>query len=150
MAKNIQVLFILFVFIQISPIQGQKRFWISPASVRADFWEMFRPDAKWDTLLSYADVFSIHVNALSGNRLDTTHIKNAINKFNKTSILINFECGGLRPFSGCDTLAGERHAQTELSDLNKWVSRGGKIDIITMDSPINTPVNGLLKMLLMN
>ncbi len=132
----------IFLGVQVSQIQSQPRFWISPASVRSDFWEMFSPNAKWDTLLSKIDVFSIHVNALSSNRLDSNLVKNAIQKLNDASLAINFECGGLRPFSGCDSLAGERHAQTELSDLSKWITRGGKIDIITMDSPINTMIKG--------
>ena len=124
----------------ISPGQSQKRFWISPASVRSDFWDMFKPGAKWDTLLSRTSVFSIHVNALGGR--DTAAISQAIQKLTKAGVLINFECGGLRPFSGCDSLAGERHAQAELNNLSRWVSRGGRIDFITMDSPINTMIRG--------
>jgi hypothetical protein len=45
------------------------RYWVSAASVRADFWDMFRPEAKWDTLLSLTDVFSIHVNGRSNIHL---------------------------------------------------------------------------------
>jgi lysophospholipase L1-like esterase len=140
MKKTHYPLFAILLTLQI--VQSQPRLWISPASVRADFWDMFSPTAKWDTLLQQIDVFSIHVNALSGNRLDTGLINNAIKKLNASGALVNFECGGLRPFSGCDSLAGERQAQLELSYLYKWFVRGGKIDIITMDSPINTMIKG--------
>ncbi len=139
--KNI-IFFLFTILILNQALSAQPRFWMSPASVRADFWQMFSPTAKWDTLLNQIDVFSIHVNAFDGNRLDTTLIKNAIKKLNGASLLINFECGGLRPFSGCDSLAGERQAQLELSNMYKWFSRGGKIDIVTMDSPINTMIKG--------
>ncbi|MBK8484554.1 MAG: T9SS type A sorting domain-containing protein [Saprospiraceae bacterium] len=136
------LVFTVFILIFLDSSIGQKRFWISPASVRSDFWQMFGLNEKWDTLLTQIDVFSIHVNALDGNRLDTGLLSNAIRKFKNAGVLVNFECGGLRPFSGCDTLAGERHAQLELNNLYKWYSRGGSIDIITMDSPINTMIQG--------
>ena len=120
---------------------GGKRYWISPASVRSDFWDMFKPGTAWDTLLSRIHVFSIHVNALT-ERTDTTLLLSAVRKLKDARVLVNYECGGLRPFSGCDSLAGERHAQGELVQLLRWYSRGGPIDFITMDSPINTMIAG--------
>lgn len=114
------------------------RFWVSPASVRADFWQMFSPNAVWDTLRARADVFSLHVNAL--RERDTASIRIAAKKLRDDRVKVNIECGGLRPFSGCDSLAGERHAQLELLQMQRWLSRGGAIDFITMDSPINTMI----------
>ena len=114
------------------------RFWVSPASVRADFWQMFAPGAAWDTLRAHADVFSLHVNAL--RERDTASMRVAAKMLRDAGVKVNIECGGLRPFSGCDSLAGERHAQLELSQMLRWTARGGNIDFITMDSPINTMI----------
>ena len=122
-------------------IGAAPRFWVSAASVRGDFWEMFRPGAQWDTLRARMDVFSIHVNALTA-RTDTALIRSATSSLKSAGVMIAFECGGLRPFSGCDSLAGERHAQLELGAIARWSSRGGSVDCISMDSPINTMILG--------
>lgn len=133
--------FLLYFYFQSPPLlsqQSTKRFWISPASVRPDFWSLFNPNSGWDTLRSRIDVFSLHVNSL--REQDTASIRIAAKTLKDAGVQVNVECGGLRPFSGCDSLAGERQAQLELSQLYRWYSRGGAIDIITMDSPINTMI----------
>ncbi len=131
-------LFLLLLFSSLTFAQNQKRFWMSPASVRADFWTMFEPNTSWDTLRSRIDVFSIHVNAF-GVR-DTAKMWGAATMLRNAGVKVNIEAGGLRPFSGCDSLAGERHAQLELSQMQRWLQRGGEIHFVTMDSPINTMI----------
>ena len=120
------------------PASAGKRYWISPASVRADFWSLFNTGTDWDTLRSRIDVMSMHVNALRVR--DTAQMRKAAAMLRIDSALVNIECGGLRPFSGCDSLAGERNAQLELANIQRWMSMGGSVDIITMDSPINTMI----------
>ncbi len=138
--KKVLLIFVVFI-VGLNIVQASPRYWVSPATCRSDFWNMFKPIAKWDSLLSKTDVFSIHVNAITA-RTDTNLIRLATKKLNDAGVEVNFECGGLRPFSGCDSMAGETQAQFELINMTKWMSYGGKIDFVTMDSPINTMIKG--------
>jgi hypothetical protein len=114
------------------------KFWVSPGFGIADFWQSFRTPGAWDSVASRIDAFSIHVNALTAR--DTARLIDAAAFLNDRHIKVTVECGGLRPFSGCDSMAGEHHAVTELTNLNIWKRCGGRVDYIAMDSPINTMI----------
>ncbi len=136
------ILFSLSVFSQ-QDVNAQttstgRRCWMSPATTRADFWSMFTQNCTWDSLRSKVDVFSLHVNCFS--RRDSLAMRAAAKLLKDAGVKVNIECGGLRPFSGCDSLLGEHHAALELSEMQLWTEQGGNIDFISMDSPINTTI----------
>ncbi|MBI2841426.1 MAG: hypothetical protein HYX75_24175 [Acidobacteria bacterium] len=123
--------------------EGQKpsttRYWASAAGGVKNYWNLFKPPNKWNKTSKTIDVFSLHVNYLTYDRPDVKNgMKQAVKFVSKKGLLLNVEAGGLRPFSGCDSMAGENHAALEWENMSKWIALGGHINLITMDSAINT------------
>lgn len=124
-------------------LAGQKpsttRYWVSAAGGVKNYWSLFKAPFKWNNTAKNIEVFSLHVNYLTSDRPDVEKgMKQAIKFLAKKGLLLNIEAGGLRPFSGCDSMAGENHAALEWQNMSNWVGLGGHIDLITMDSAINT------------
>ncbi|HVZ40538.1 MAG TPA: hypothetical protein VHI13_14760 [Candidatus Kapabacteria bacterium] len=117
--------------------QPRRLAWICP-NMPHDFGNLFLPGAAWTNLKRSTDVFKLYIGKLAS--ADTTFIDNAVAALNQAHIKVAVEAGGLRPFSGCDSMAGENHAISELASMRSWLNRGGTIDYIVMDSPINTMI----------
>ncbi len=136
-----RLLLVLMAACQSGLAQTAPQLWISPSGKVPNYWELFKNPHAWPTVQETIDVFSMHVNRFKLNTpFDTVAVQQAIRLFNARDILVAFEVGGLRPFSGCDDRAGEKHAALEGSQMAIWLAQGGRIDLITMDSAINTMI----------
>lgn len=131
---------LLLLAASIAGAQVTHQYWMCPNTNTPDFKSMFDIGAAWTHLKRSDDVFKMYIGTLTS--ADNAFIDKAIASLNAAGIKFAVEAGGLRPFSGCGSLAGETHATTELVSFNKWLARGGTIDYIAMDSPINTMIAG--------
>jgi hypothetical protein len=121
--------------------QRERRFWIAPNGT-PDVKALFTGASdEWPRLRRDIAVFKMYIASI-GSRRDSTFLKTAAATLRAEGIAFAVEAGGLRPFSGCDSLAGERHAATELQSFRNWTHFGGSLDYIAMDSPINTMIAG--------
>lgn len=129
--------FLLLLLVTTAQAQ-QKEHWICP-NATSNSKQMMDPGSSWDTLKGCVNVYKMYIGALGSGR-DSAYLRKSVQTLRNSNIKFAVEAGGLRPFSGCDTMAGERHAQSELQSMQRWIDAGGTIDYIAMDSPINTMI----------
>lgn len=134
--------------------QVQKRFFVGP-SVHADvdeFKKLFEPGAPWTFVQHQATFFDFPIDTLrpklNPSYVDDATLSKAVKVLADAGLKVGVETGGLRSLPGFAhpnswIKLGEVMAKQEGEGYQRWVSLGGRVDLIMFDSPISNVQQGL-------
>lgn len=144
----------LSLLLSVAPALAQPvpdRLWIGPMpftagrTMRPDFFPMLSDPANWPTVLGSMQIFKSYLMILpdgplegkTAPELSDEQLAALATLCRQRGLKVAFEVGGLRqgPLAP-DTQWGERHAQTELRWLRRWLRAGGTIDYLTTDHAV--------------
>lgn len=136
---------------QAAAADGEDRIWVGPKAfregrtLRDDFLPMLTDPDAWPIVLSSAQVFKSYIMILPdvpvpGNEepeLGDAQMRGLAEFLNTRGLKVAFEVGGLRQGPEIPTAGwGERHAESELRWLRRWIRNGGRIDYLTTDHAV--------------
>ena len=91
-------------------------------------------DARWDFVKKHISGIKIYIGTLRKAPAGKLAALAAMLKENRIQVAV--ECGGTLGYAPLDETNGEKSAEIELRNIDKWYRAGGKVDYLDLDGPV--------------
>ena len=91
-------------------------------------------DARWDFVKGRISGIKIYIGTLRKAPPDKLAALAAMLKAGRIQVAV--ECGGTLGYAPLDETNGEKSAEIELRNIDKWYRAGGKVDYLDLDGPV--------------